>query len=209
MTDPQERPGDMDEGGSVSVWLDGVRNGASTAQQAIWSRYLQRLVNYADHRLRQLGVRAEDGDDIAQKVFAGFFRRAQAGQFPQLEDRDDLWRVLVVITNDRVIDVRRKKRPATESAMGKVQDNSANTPAIEQVVNNGPSPELGCEVVESMRELMNRMDRRHPALKQIAALRLEGYTVQEIAEKLGTPKRTIERRLEWILEIWDRYRSEP
>ena len=96
----------------------------------------------------------------------------------------------------------------TESAFGVNADDSDATPAIARVANNEPTPEMGCEIAENLRALIDRMDRRHPDLKQIAARRLEGDTVQEIADQLDSPKRTIERRLAWIEEIWNEYREE-
>jgi DNA-directed RNA polymerase specialized sigma24 family protein len=39
-------------------------------------------------------------------------------------------------------------------------------------------------------------------LKQIATLKLEGYTNEEIAGRLGCVPRTVERKLERIREKW-------
>jgi DNA-directed RNA polymerase specialized sigma24 family protein len=40
-------------------------------------------------------------------------------------------------------------------------------------------------------------------LRQVALLTLEGYQPKEIAEKLGCVRRTVERKLERIRDIWD------
>ena len=47
------------------------------------------------------------------------------------------------------------------------------------------------------------LDRLEPELRQIAQLRLDGYTNAEIAAQLGCALRTVERRLELIRRIWD------
>jgi DNA-directed RNA polymerase specialized sigma24 family protein len=55
-------------------------------------------------------------------------------------------------------------------------------------------------VAENCIRLLDRLD---PALRQIAQLRLDGYTNIEIATRLGCALRTVERRLELIRRIWN------
>jgi hypothetical protein len=43
--------------------------------------------------------RAADEEDVVQDAFHSFFRGVSAGRFPQLNDRDNLWRLLVAICN--------------------------------------------------------------------------------------------------------------
>jgi DNA-directed RNA polymerase specialized sigma24 family protein len=45
----------------------------------------------------------------------------------------------------------------------------------------------------------------NPVLRQIALLRLEGYTNSEIADQLTVTERTIERRTERIRDKWMSY----
>jgi DNA-binding CsgD family transcriptional regulator len=39
-------------------------------------------------------------------------------------------------------------------------------------------------------------------LQQVAQLTLEGYSIQEIADKLGCVRRTVDRKLERIRDKW-------
>jgi DNA-directed RNA polymerase specialized sigma24 family protein len=41
-------------------------------------------------------------------------------------------------------------------------------------------------------------------LEAVALARMEGYTVEEIAEQLGYALRSIKRKLQMIREIWER-----
>ena len=43
-----------------------------------------------------------------------------------------------------------------------------------------------------------------PALQQVVTLRLEGYTDDDVAERLKCSRRTVQRRLEVIRRHWDR-----
>lgn len=207
MNELRNQSNDLDDSSSITSHLAGLRRGAAQDQQVIWNRYLERLVRYAEYRLRRLGVVAEDGDDIAQQVFAGFFRRAHAGRFPQLRDRNDLWRILVCITNDRVIDARRKKHALTESALGGLDDKLDNTSPIERIIQDEPTPESGEELADNLRRLMERLNQEHPVLAQIAVRRLKGDSVQEISGKLNISQRTIERHLNRIRKLWTRFRQ--
>jgi hypothetical protein len=46
-----------------------------------------------------------DEEDVALSAFDSFCRGAEQGRFPQLSDRDDLWRLLFVITERKAIDL--------------------------------------------------------------------------------------------------------
>jgi DNA-directed RNA polymerase specialized sigma24 family protein len=72
---------------------------------------------------------------------------------------------------------------------------------IEQVVGREPTPEFAAEAAEECRHLMRLLD--DPELESVALLRMEGYTVDEIAERLGCVPRTIKRKLRLIRNLWE------
>ena len=57
--------------------------------------------------------RAADEEDVALSAFDSFCRGAEQGRFPQLDGRDDLWHLLVVIT------VRKKPNNFAPSPCGR------------------------------------------------------------------------------------------
>src|SRR6266403_1755718 len=83
---------------SVTQWIDRLKAGDPDAAQKLWERYFARLVGLARQKLRSAPRRAADEEDVALSAFDSFCRQAEAGRFPQLLDRDSLWRVLVVVT---------------------------------------------------------------------------------------------------------------
>ena len=91
-------PAIMAAEGSVSRWLDPLKGGDAAAAQELWERYFHQLVRLARQRLQSAPPPAADEEDIALSAFASFCRGASAGRFPQLADRDDLWKILVVLT---------------------------------------------------------------------------------------------------------------
>src|SRR5262249_36398416 len=53
--------------------------------------------------------RAADEEDVALSALASFCRGAEQGRFPRLEDRDDLWALLVVIAARKAVDLRQRE----------------------------------------------------------------------------------------------------
>ena len=89
---------------SVTMWLHQLRDGDSLAAQKLWESYYCRLVRLARSKLRAMPRRSADEEDIALSAFDSFFRGVEAGRFPQLNDRDDLWQVLFMITERKAFD---------------------------------------------------------------------------------------------------------
>src|SRR5262245_60161108 len=93
---------------SVSQWLARLKDGDAVAAQKLWERYFRRLVGLARLRLRNAPRRAADEEDVALSAFASFCRAAEEGRFPRLADRDNLWRLLVVLTARKARHQRRR-----------------------------------------------------------------------------------------------------
>lgn len=188
--------------GSVTVWVKQLPAGDLAAQEAIFRRYQEPLVGYAAFRLKQLGVRATEADDIAQDVFMGLFKRTVDGKMPDLIDRDVLWLKLRRICGDRVKDARRKRTLNTESALGDGVDVSVVGLArvAEQHFDD-------CVLTLEHGLLQHYLRQRSPDLPEIASLRMQGYSIDQIAEKLQLPPRTVDRRVQWINELCDEYQK--
>ena len=96
--------------GSVSRWLQLLGNGEQEAAQPLWERYFQRLVALARAQLRGTPRRAADEEDVALSAFNSFYRGTEAGRFPRLHHRDNLWQLLVVITARKAARLRTHER---------------------------------------------------------------------------------------------------
>src|SRR5580704_19580705 len=81
---------------SIMHWLELLRTGNQAAAQELWERYFQRLVFLARAKLR--GAISGAVDEEALSAFDSFCRGARQDRFPQLQDRNDLWKLLFVIT---------------------------------------------------------------------------------------------------------------
>jgi len=198
----------MSSAGSVTTWIEQLRAGDRAAAQRLWERYFPRLVGLARKRLQGLPRRAADEEDVALSALASFCRGAEQGRFPRLEDRDDLWALLVVITARKAIDLRqregRQKRGAGrvggESVLDELLGDADGAGGIGRVVGAEPTPEFAAQVAEEFQRLLALLPRDE--LRTVALRKMESYTNEEIAAELGCADATVERRLKLIRSVW-------
>ena len=192
--------------GSVTCWLGQLQAGDPAAVQQLWQRYFQRLVGLARQKLRNAPRRVADEEDVALSAFDSFCRNAERGRFPQLLDRDSLWRLLVVWTarkaTHQIRDERRLKRNGDAAIHGQTSGESEEGSLLEQVLSREPDPALAAEVAERCRHLLRTL--HDPELEAVALARMEGHSVEEIAGQLGYAARSIKRKLQLIRGLWEK-----
>ena len=191
---------------SDASWIGQLKAGDPAAAQALWQRYYTRLIHFAQKKLRTAPRRAADEEDVVLSAINSFCQGAAQGKFPQLADRNDLWRLLVTVTARKAFrqlrDARRQKRGG-----GKVRGESVLLAAdvsgqggIDQVVGPEPTPAFAAELTEEFQRLLDRLG--DETLRQVAVLKMQGYTNKEIAQELGCALRSVERKLRGIRTIW-------
>jgi DNA-directed RNA polymerase specialized sigma24 family protein len=202
----------MDEHGSVTLWLDALRKGDLDVAQPLWERYFARLVRLARAHLRALPRAAADEEDVALSAFDSFCAGAVRGRFPRLADREELWRLLVVITARKAAAQarcqRRRKRGGGRvlleaDLLGAEPDGGGA--GLEQFVGTEPTPEFAALVAEEYRHLLDALGDND--LRRIALWKLEGYTNEEIRQNLGCSLRTVTLKLALIRTLWDPERN--
>ena len=181
--------------GSVTCLLAPAQAGDPAAVQQLWERYFRRLVGLARQKLRGAAPAGGDAEDVALSAFTSFWRNAERGRFPQLADRDGLWRLLVVITARKAAHVLRDERHEPQAAGGEAG------PDLEQFLSREPTPELAAQMAEDYRRLLDSLGDRE--LESVAVWRMEGRTVEEIAARLGYVTRSIKRKLRTIRAVWE------
>jgi|SRR5262245_32684832 len=200
----------MSSAGSVTAWIDGLKAGDHAAAQRLWERYYEQLVRLARKKLTGARRRAADEEDVVQSALDSFYRSAAQGRFPQLRDRDNLWPLLIVITERKAFDLlqhekrRKRGRGAVrgESVFLGTGSPSASEPGIGQIEGREPTPEDAAQVAEECERLLERLG--DDELRRMALWKMEGFTNKEIAAKLGCALATVERRLRLIRRIWEK-----
>src|SRR5689334_5482133 len=148
----------MAPGDSITPWLSLLREGHPVAAQRIWDRYFARLTGLARKKLghRRFGI--ADEEDVAISALESFYRNAREGKFPQLADRDGLWRLLIVITARKAIHLRRDQK-CLKRGGGRVGTNAPNGErSIDELVGNEPTPRFAAQVAEQYEALLGVLD---------------------------------------------------
>jgi DNA-directed RNA polymerase specialized sigma24 family protein len=184
--------------GSVTRWIKQLRAGDQAAADPLWRRYFERLVALARVRLLHAPRRAADEEDVALSAFHSFCRAAERGRFPKLDDRDDVWRLLVIFTRRKAAHLLRDGGRLKRGGGGHGLDDGID---LELLAGEEPSPDFVAEMAEECRRLLGRLD--DATLRSVAMWKMEGYTNEEIAAKLACVPRTVERKLRLIRAIWE------
>ncbi|MFK8112462.1 MAG: ECF-type sigma factor, partial [Rubripirellula sp.] len=189
---------------SITVWFEQLREGDPNAAEKLWSRFFDRLVGVAREQLATANRRMADEEDIAIGVMAALCQCADRGKLPSIENRNDLWRLLVKWTQHDVIDhVRNSKRAKRGSnavwgdSIFAEADREGGFDVFADLV---ATPSVLLEMDEQFRLLLDRLP--DAKLKQLALRKMEGFTNEELAEQAGVSPRTIERKLKLIRDFW-------
>lgn len=196
----------MSATGSVSYWIGRLKEGERAAVQRLWEGYFRRLVGLVRAKLRSAPRSlAADEEDVALSAFDSFCRAAEQGRFPRLQDRDDLWHLLVLIAVRKAANLAKHER-CQKRGGGKVVHVSALPGGDEgdgplfADLRRKPDPALAAEVAEEYRRLLRLLGDRE--LEQVALWKMEGDTHAEIAAKLGCRPRTVEDMVKLIRRTW-------
>ena len=192
--------------GSISRWFAGLRSGDDESARVLWHRFFARMVRLARFKLGSAPRAAADEEDVAISAFHSLCAGVVRGNFPQLDDRDELWRLLTTITVRKALDVverqgRQKRGGLGPGAiLGSGAARATNSRGLDGVVDRELGPEVTAILAEEYQRLFD--DLRDESLRRVARLRLEGHTGAEIAERLGCNRRTVVRKLELIRQTW-------
>jgi hypothetical protein len=121
----------MSSEGSVTRWLIPLQAGDPNAVQQLWQLYFHRLVGLARARLAGAPRRVADEEDVVLSAFDSFCRNAEQGRFPDLADRDGLWRVLVVLTARKAGHLRRDQTCLKRGGAGPIEAGATDRDLIQ------------------------------------------------------------------------------
>jgi DNA-directed RNA polymerase specialized sigma24 family protein len=199
----------MTSGESVTQWIDRLKGGDREVVQCLLERYFKKLVRQTRRWLRDTPRQAADEEDVALKAFNSVCLRAEQGRIPRLFDRNDLWQILVVIAfrktcNQIIHEARRQPRNgrvihASALVAGPDGDERA---LFADMISREPSPAMVAQSAEECRRLLAELG--DATLRQVALWKLEGYTNEQIAPKLGRKRCAVERKLNKIRLRWEK-----
>ncbi len=196
---------------SVSDWICQVKEGDEEAAQALWERYFPQLLNVARKRLRFHPKTYADEEDVALSALNNFFGAAADGQFPHLNDRESLWRLLSKITHRKAIDLiryhlRRTNQPVDGESDVQVLQIYFGGRSIDELADDQVESGLAAIAAEEFQRLFAQLPDAN--LQKTALARLAGQSNAEIARQFGCSIRTVERRVQMIRSFWLRESTE-
>jgi DNA-directed RNA polymerase specialized sigma24 family protein len=199
----------LDSARSISHWLAQFKQGDAQAFEPLWERYFDKLVCLARKKLRAARHLPSDQDeeDVALSAFNDFCAGVKRGGFPRLNNRDDLWRVLVHLTACKAVD-RKNRSAAKRRGGGRVALETDLNPgrdgegafSLDNLAGMEPSPELAHQLAEQCQIRIDRLT--DPTLRRIALLKLACYTNEEICKLLDCSLRSVTLKLELIRRRW-------
>ena len=175
--------------------LRGLRDGQGWAVEQFYADYATSLERLAAKHLSSPIRRRVGPEDIVQSACRTFFRRAKEGQF-QLEDSEGLWRLLTVITLAKVREQTRFHLRQRRSLKGEAHLDSSvdGRPAFSPAGDDLP-PEAAAEFSEQFQLLLGSLSEEE---QQVVDLKLQQFTNDEVAAKLGCSERTVRRLVKKI-----------
>jgi len=187
--------------------LKRVRDGDDQAITRLWEDYYQQLVRVAAGRLPSHLKRMGDEEDIALSAFHSFIAGIRLDQFPDLRGPENLWGLLITLTSRKVHahlrhQTRKKRGGGSVRGESVFLDRSGQQmgAGIGGVTGEMPPADLTAELTEACELLLEQLPDEQ--LRQIAIMRMDGFLVDEIAQRLELSKRAVERRLQLIRRTW-------
>lgn len=179
---------------SVTQWFRSLKSGDEAAAERLWHRYFRKLTQHASQFLGSDPI--YDEQDLALSAFNSLFEAARDGRYETLADRNELWLLLTRIAHNKSVSHLRRRK-AQKRGAGKQVDSEES---VHRAIDAQPAPDLCLIMAEDCEQLLDQLDGGN--LREIALLRLEGYSVNEIAEQLKLGERTIQRKLAMIRMQW-------
>jgi DNA-directed RNA polymerase specialized sigma24 family protein len=194
---------------AVSLWVRQLQDGDASAAQQLWNTYFRRMAKVARAKLQGSRIRVADEEDVALSAFESFCRRAQDGRISQSDEHADPWPLLLALTAHKAIDLLRYERRIKRGGTGQQctspldpGESADSETSLSQLIGPEPDPHTTLQIAEEFQDMLDRFS--DTILRSIALWKMEGFTSEEIASKLGCTTRTVERKLQLIRSEWNR-----
>lgn len=161
------------------------REGSEDAATVLYKRYATRLQRMAERQTDAKMASRIDPEGIVQSMFRTFFRRVTDGQY-QVAEGDDLWNLLLVMSLNKLRKEAARQRTAK-------RDIKKTQPLVEADQESRQTDNQAFIVLKmTINEVLENIS---DAEREIVKLRISGNEVNQIAEKTGRAKRSVERIL--------------
>jgi RNA polymerase sigma factor (sigma-70 family) len=183
----------------MARWRDGDQQAATE----LFRRYVDRLIALVRSRLAGKVAHRIDPEDVVQSVYRTFFADVRDGRY-LVERGGDMWQLLVTITLHKVNDqIRRNKSEKRD--FQKEQGFGSEDSLIRMqahLLAHEPSPLEAVALAEEVEQIMRRLE---PIERRMLELRLQGFTIDEIAADTHCGERTVRYALDEVKQQLHRW----
>ena len=187
----------MSSQGSITNWIGVTRSGDDEAARRIWQHFSPRVAALARQRLPVWLRRIVDGDDVANSAMCSVIMGLREGRYQELRDRDELWALLAFVT------VQKARNEIAKASCQKRLAPGTTEPVTQEIVAPDRPPDLIVRAAEQFQFLIKLLRSKEAILEPIALWKFEGYSNDEIAQRLGCSRSKVARKLELIRKTWE------
>lgn len=168
----------------ASVLIDKLLAGEAEATDELWQKCHAELMRFARKRLSGLPAKEEVAEEVALSALKSFMMRLPRGQFPELKDSSNVWRLLYTIAG-------RKAQRAYAKSDRQPRLGTEHIVDVEAVVDLMPG---------TIDELLGLLP--DDFTRSVGRMKLGGFNNREIAEELGTYAEKVRRSVLVISATW-------
>ena len=180
------------------------RAGEEAVARAIFERFTRRLIGLARNQLDARLHHKIDPEDVVQSAYKSFFLRYGEGALAA-EGWDGLWGLLTLITLRKCADRVRYHRAERRDAFREASAPADGDEPWRGVAGREPTPEEAAVLAETVERLFRGLEGTERAVVELS---LQGYSTQEISERLGRAERSVRRLRERVRRQLERQREE-
>jgi RNA polymerase sigma factor (sigma-70 family) len=200
----RDRHTDSESPGSLSILFSRLEGCDPAVLAEIWRRFFPRMTGLARKTMARFPRGEVDDVDVAQSAFISFWRAWKNGAGFEFDDREDLWKLLSLLTARKAMKSARrrlaKKRgggnTVVESDLAAASTLSGRAASLDAIVGRISPPEFDLVCEEMLLKLTD--DERATVV-----LRMQNHTIEEIAERMTCSARTVQRTLEGVRRRWE------
>lgn len=177
---------------------------ATPEDRVAFDRFTRRLVGLARTHLDARLQHKIEPEDVVQSVYRSFFLR-YGNELPEERGFEGLWPLLTLITvrkcADRVRYYQAERRKISREATGGGAAGDDRPLPWQEAVSREPTPEHAAVLAETLENLLANLDADE---RSIIELSLQGFSTQEVSERLGRAERSVRRVRERVRKHLER-----
>jgi RNA polymerase sigma-70 factor (ECF subfamily) len=171
-------------------------NGDQTAAGELFDCYAARLIALVRAHLSEKLARRFDPEDVVQSAFRSFFVGMRDGRL-LLSQSGDLWRLLVAISLHKLYR-RVETHTAAKRAVAREECSGIDETWFQLFHERVAAGNFADDALTLAEEIEHVVAGLAPIEQRMFELRLEGYTLDEIARDTGRSQRTVRRVMDRI-----------